>query len=468
MEIRDPIHGFIHLTDAEKSIIDSEPFQRLRNIKQLGMSYYVYPGATHTRFEHSLGCLYVADRIFETLIKKHSKILEIIFEGTKEINVIERLKKTVRLAALLHDIGHSPFSHATEEIFPEGLNHERMSSKIIEEKLEHIFEKDEIKRSGIRKEDIMYLIYPEYRYDISEKDEISFKILQQIISGDIDADRIYYLTRDSYHAGVIYGRFDYIRLMDTLAIVPYIGQSYEEKVGLDFLPEYPEFRIGVEFGGLHTVEGLLLARYFMFLQVYFHSVRRIYDLMLTDFLKYTLPNGKYPEDVGEYLRYDDIEIIKILREEKKNGISESKILAERILERNHPKKIFESTKGILYLDDFGKEVKDELSKKFDLDPEIDIYVDDTRKSTYKRTEEDFYVVKEEVIEDVVNYRKISAVDELMKKEKIVPISICSSLLNKGLPDIEIVRVYAFVDKGEIGKAEEICWNIYRVLESEER
>ncbi len=73
MEIRDPIHGFIHLTDAEKSIIDSEPFQRLRNIKQLGMSYYVYPGASHTRFEHSLGCLYVADRIFEILAQKHKK-----------------------------------------------------------------------------------------------------------------------------------------------------------------------------------------------------------------------------------------------------------------------------------------------------------------------------------------------------------------------------------------------------------
>ncbi len=131
MEIRDPIHGFIHLSDMEKNIIDTEPFQRLRNIKQLGLTYYVYPGATHTRFEHSLGVMHTATQIVSSILDKHrmenlSEYLGLIGKGYLE----DRLKTTTRLAALLHDLGHPPLSHSSESLLIK--EHEEYSTEIIE------------------------------------------------------------------------------------------------------------------------------------------------------------------------------------------------------------------------------------------------------------------------------------------------------------------------------------------------
>ena len=361
MEIRDPVHGFVHLTDAERLIIDSQPFQRLRNIRQLGMSYYVYPGATHTRFEHSIGAMYVADQMFNVLERKYGRYFNRILLITED-EPQRRLRKTLRLAALLHDIGHAPFSHATESLFPSSISHEEMGVEIIKSKLERIFNKSEIKRSGITLDDVIFLIFPEKVPDIEEDDARALYLLRGILSGDIDTDRIDYLTRDSHHTGVIYGKFDYMRLIDTITIVPYVGSYCNELTENEelksILPETPEPRIGIEYGGIHTVEGLLLARYFMFLQVYFHPIRRIYDLMLIEFLKRSLPDGHYPEDLDEYLEYDDAKVLEMIKKEAKNGENrEAKVLAERILTRNHPKKVFEEKASLLSLETFEEELK---------------------------------------------------------------------------------------------------------------
>ena len=137
--IRDPIHGFIHFDDAEREIINSPAFQRLRNIKQLAFTYYVYPGAMHSRFEHSLGVMQMASRAFDSLVKKHKTELE---KNFKSISLtLEKAKSVIRLAGLLHDIGHLPFSHGGEEVLPEGKKHEDVSIYIIKELFEDQIEK---------------------------------------------------------------------------------------------------------------------------------------------------------------------------------------------------------------------------------------------------------------------------------------------------------------------------------------
>lgn len=464
MEIRDPVHGFVHLSDAERKILDSECFQRLRNIRQLGMSYYVYPSAVHTRFEHSIGTLYVATQIFEVLVRKHGKYFEKLL-GIKgdEANLIKRLRITLRLAALLHDIGHPPFSHATEELFPKNRTHEELGVEVIKEKLERVFKQREIKRSGVNLEDVVFLIYPENVEEISQEDASALYLLREIISGEIDADRIDYLTRDSHHTGVIYGKFDYMRLIDTITIVPHVAGKSKTFQEFD-IPQQPEPRIGVEFGGLHTVEGLILARYFMFLQVYFHHVRRIYDLMLTDFLKFTLPDGCYPADVDEYLEYDDIKVLNSIRDVatgRDSYCKEAKTLAERLYTRKHPKRILESNRLPLKIDEFEEEIKNKLQKNFDhLDPYTDIYVDDPRKATTKLTEAEFYVIEDSISENLVDYWKFEEIGKLKRKGKIAHIADKSELIKK-LPTIGLIRVYVNLKtKKDIEEAEKICRKFY--------
>ena len=291
-EIRDAIHVFVRIDSDERRVVDSAAYQRLRHIHQLAMTYLVYPGATHRRFEHCLGVMEVATRIFDVVTDTRNVTNDVARElVNEEEGRLPYWRSALRMAALCHDLGHLPFSHAAEDLLPEGINHESISLALIrsDEMREHW------KRMKLDAEDIAKLAVGQKKYGVPLTPWES--ILSEIIVGDgFGADRIDYLLRDSHHAGVAYGRFDQNRLIDTLRILPKQHESDEPM-------------LGVEEGGLHSAEALLWARHFMYTQLYFHPVRRIYDQHLQEFLHAWLPDGKFSADVKAHLSMTDNEVL---------------------------------------------------------------------------------------------------------------------------------------------------------------
>jgi len=325
-EIRDPIHGFIKITDDERRILDSAPVQRLRHIHQLALTFFVYPGATHRRFEHSLGAMELAARIFDVVT--HSKILcdEVRQFVPASQEKLDHWRRTLRAAALLHDIGHLPFSHATEKkLLPAGWNHERITYEfILSEDIRALLNS---LTPPIRAEEVAKLaVGPENAK--GEDFNIWDLLLSEMIVGDVfGADRMDYLLRDSLHAGVAYGRYDLHRLIDTLRILPSTAKDDKDDEKGDRDSGEPE--LGVEEGGIHAAEGLLLARYFMYMQVYLHHVRRIYDRHLADFLIHWLPDSQFPTNVDEFLTFTDDVVMAAIRQRARQGIDAAKRLAKR-------------------------------------------------------------------------------------------------------------------------------------------
>ena len=220
-EVRDPIHIFIRFNGTEREILNSRPFQRLRHIHQLAMSYLVYPGATHRRFEHSLGVMELASRVFDVITAPDAVRLEVRelipeFGSHGGPHLLYYWRQVLRMAALCHDLGHLPFSHAAEEeLLPEGWNHERLTREIILSP--HMQEYWETIK--IWPEDIVKLaLGPTKARDLQFSAWET--ILAEIIVGDsFGVDRMDYLLRDSHHTGVAYGRFDHYRLIDTMRAV---------------------------------------------------------------------------------------------------------------------------------------------------------------------------------------------------------------------------------------------------------
>ena len=332
-EIRDPIHTFIRLDDEDREVLNSRPFQRLRHIHQLAMTYLVYPGATHRRFEHSLGVMELASRIFDVIThpaNMNDEIRDILPEiSTDDKRVYWR--RIVRMAALCHDIGHLPFSHAAEkELLPDGWDHERLTRALISSA-----EMKKIWKSGQPRLDHELIeklaVGPRNASDLTFTDGET--VLAEIIVGDaFGADRMDYLLRDSHHAGVAYGRFDHHRLIDTLRILPKAEEDRETR------SRHPA--LGMEEGGVQSAEALVIARYFMYSQVYFHRVRRICDIHLIDFLKEHLPDGEFSPDINRHLRTTDSEITDAMW---KTAYCRGKgrIHARRIVRREHFKTIYE-------------------------------------------------------------------------------------------------------------------------------
>ena len=230
------------------------------------------------------------------------------------------------MAALCHDIGHLPFSHAAEkELLPEGWNHEKLTVDIVRSKeMESIWER---MTPPLRSMDIAKLAVGQ---KILRQETFSDweAVLSEIIVGDaFGVDRIDYLLRDSHHVGVAYGFFDHFRLLDTLRILPTPRISKEPS-------------LGIEVGGIQSAEALLLARYFMYTQVYLHHIRRMYDRHLTDFLKEWLPNGEFPTSIEELMAYTDVEVTNGIFLAARNKACPGHQVAKRILERKHFKMIY--------------------------------------------------------------------------------------------------------------------------------
>jgi len=241
------------------------------------------------------------------------------------------------MAALFHDVGHLPFSHAAEhELLPTGWDHERLTVEIV--RSPEMMSIWNILTPPLRWEDIVKLAVGPKKCGayakmgalappIAEFDDWQ-AILADVIVGDaFGVDRMDYLLRDSYHAGVSYGRFDHYRLIDTLRILPKEQEESQEPA------------LGVEEGGLHSAEALLLARYFMYTQVYFHPVRRIYDVHLKDFLSDWLKDdgrsGRLPTDIDDHLALTDNEVMSAILNAASDSTRPGHDAARRIIQRDH-------------------------------------------------------------------------------------------------------------------------------------
>ena len=234
--LKDPVHSYIHINyEVVWNCLDSKEFQRLRRIRQLGGDFQVYPTAEHSRFSHSLGVYEIVRRMV-TEIKSLS------------VELSEYDKICVMLAGLLHDVGHGPFSHAFEHVTKH--SHEDYTAKIIlgETELNQVL----TEVSPRLPEDIVSIIEHSHPNDI----------LNQIISGQLDADRMDYLLRDSYFSATSYGQFDLERILRTMRV----RKIDENKKALV-----------VKYTGIHSVEDYIMARYQMYWQVYYHPVARSYE-----------------------------------------------------------------------------------------------------------------------------------------------------------------------------------------------
>lgn len=330
-EIRDPIHVFVRHNNAERKAIDTRPIQRLRHIHQLSLTYLVYPGATHKRFEHSLGVMELADRVYQVVTQNASCEVKNAF--TQIADDIERgyWRRVLRMAALMHDIGHPPFSHGAEkQILPKDQSHEDITQKLIlSEELQSIWRETKIAPIDVAK---LALGPRKFKgFDLSPWETILSDI---IVNDAFGVDRMDYLLRDSHHAGVAYGKFDHYRLIDSLRILP--DPPLDEQTD-----NSEHFSLGIERGGIESVEALAFARYFIYSQVYYHPVRRIYDIHLVDFLKEWLPNSQYSLDIEDHLALTDIEVIAAMRQAHKYPSSPAHTHACRIIRREHFKKIYE-------------------------------------------------------------------------------------------------------------------------------
>lgn len=300
---RDPIHGLVPVYPWEVRLIDTEEFRRLRRIHQLSMTYLIYHGAEHTRFGHSIGVMHIAGRIMDHLRN---------FEPLKALDEEEffRKKAFVRMAALLHDIGHGCFSHVGEtdtNIYPNlkdpvsgelASGHEVYTRCIIKGRLAPVIEAEWPREDGFHMVEDILLILSQ-----GSSDPI-YRFFDDILSGQLDCDKMDYLLRDSHYCGVEYGRYDLDKLIHSLRVAK--------------IEENDNHVLAISQNGIQAVEGFVLARYWMFIQVYFHKDRRLFDYYLSSFLKEYLTHsgaktGKYPTDLDRYLTMDDAVILCAIR-----------------------------------------------------------------------------------------------------------------------------------------------------------
>lgn len=240
MNIRDAIHGDISIEEEViKQLIETKEFQRLRNIKQLGLTYLAFPTTEHSRFMHSVGVYYLVTQLLDVLEAKTGQVFE----------VKERL--ALQIACLLHDLGHGPFSHTSEEFF--GFNHEDYTIKIIEDKDTEVNKVLTNYGESIIEEVVSFIKKTHHN-----------PVLNSILSGTIDVDRMDYLMRDSYFSGVSYGEIDIQRIFNVIDIKDNSIVFHEK--------------------GVKALEDIIISRYNMFSQVYLNKKALAYEVLVAEIL----------------------------------------------------------------------------------------------------------------------------------------------------------------------------------------
>lgn len=338
--IRDPIHGFVELDRAECHLLDTPPLQRLRRVRQLALASLVYPGALHARFDHTLGVFHVAKKLCHAL------------------RIDQDYHRVIQLAALLHDVGHGPFSHVSETVL-DALSTENLEASAgKKEKIHELITEKII----LEHADFNDCLSPEVRRDVARllRERLGDRIHRDIISGPLDADKQDYLLRDSYFCGVRYGVFDMDQLHKSLRV----GQDANDRI------------LMVDHDGVHALEQFVLAKYYMTTQVYRHKVRLISDNMLIRALSLGVEVDRIPslaslyryadtaEYLNEYLTWDDQRVtVELLKPEHQQTH------AGQIFRRLMDRRLFKQVATIRRAD-LSPEAQSALPEKLDKEPSV--------------------------------------------------------------------------------------------------
>jgi HD superfamily phosphohydrolase len=396
--IRGNLHGSIDVSALEDLVIDHPLFQRLRRVHQTAFLSYVFPGATHSRFEHSLGVMHLAgvawqkleanqhrlkvstrkyenfkDREIKESLHENHGMLAPTFDLMGEVFSSSYILQALRLAALLHDVGHPPFSHSGERFLPslesvlaeskdlpgylnqflnqlqdswiecgrdpktEAVSHEIFTVILVDRLLEDVYSKNKNIKTRIEMQDVVSIIMPEIP-PVDGSPLLAMKVhhaCHEIVSGEIDVDRMDYLQRDSRECGVVYGIFDADRILDSLSL-------YQDPISSNL-------HLAIQYTGLAAFEDYLRARQSMYLQLYFHKTSVAAEAMLQNIFS-KMNNWRLPVDVDEYTSIDEYNILVVLKEALVERVKDEEVrvsvlgeIDDLLVKRQLWKRVFEIT-----------------------------------------------------------------------------------------------------------------------------
>lgn len=422
IRLRDPVHNFIQLYEDEIRLLDTKAIQRLRGISQLAMAYLVYPGAVHTRFDHSIGVMHLSGLMAQELKLEQDEI------------------ELVRLAALLHDVGHGPFSHVSEHSLDTFADRLKLSAEQKKEKIHELISAKIIESD----KEIVNILGERKCKNISKLLGVGYgqPVLKSIVSGPLDSDKQDYLLRDSLFCGVKYGVFDIHQFHRSLTL----GGDEGEK------------ELWIKSDGVHAVEQYILAKYYLITNVYRHKVRLITDQMIIRAIELGIEKDKIDElvrlytfdcsgdFVSHYKEFDDALFMQKFCINGKDG-SKSKELLLRLKERRLFKRVFDCS-----VTDFQPEVSDILPKLINENKKLADKIEadiarETQDLANQEIDSDFVIIN---VFNISSVREISRNDESgilvagVAEEEPKPFEEKSTLfasINERYTD-EFVEVYA--------------------------